>query len=52
MAESRWGVRQLETVYVLEGLGPPQADGSTASTHGPTFADQVALAILMQRLVF
>lgn len=32
---------QLETVYVLEGLGPPPADKSTAGSDGPTFADQV-----------
>lgn len=32
--------QQLETVYVLEGLGPPPADKSTAGSDGPTFADQ------------
>lgn len=35
------GEWQLETVYVLEGLGPPHADGSTAPFQGPSFADQV-----------
>ncbi|KAK9790115.1 hypothetical protein WJX73_000750 [Symbiochloris irregularis] len=32
--------QKLETVYVLEGLGPPRSETSTAAPQGPSFADQ------------
>ena len=38
---SCWWCLQLETIYVLDGLGPPPTDASSAVSDGPSFADQV-----------
>lgn len=37
-------LRQLETVYVLEGLGPPKDQGAPAVK---TFADQASAVLLL-----